>query len=156
MGWCDSPAYFCAASEMAHNVAETLAATPMGSLDMHPLESFLIPLEEWLEATLEGNSENFTHLLEVYIDDFIQLLQTTNPNQLAHLSPALLHAIHTMFLPHEVMGHAGEDPASLKKLQQGDGTQKEILGWVFDGARHCIELPEAKVEQLTMELHQVG
>lgn len=126
---------------------------------MHPLESFLIPPGEWLEATLKGNLKNFTHLLEVCIDDFIQLAQTTNPYQLAHLSPALLHAIHTMFPPREVMGHAGEDPVSLKKLQQGDETwamQKEILGWVFDCARHCIELPEAKVEQLTMELHQVG
>jgi hypothetical protein len=47
---------------------------------------------------------------------------------------------------------------SLQKLKQGEATwetRKEILGWVFDGARQCIELPQNKVEQLTSELHQM-
>jgi hypothetical protein len=32
---------------------------------------------------------------------------------------------------------------------------KELLGWVFDGARRCIELPMDKVEKITAEIHQV-
>jgi hypothetical protein len=39
MGWCDSPAYFCAASETTRDVAETLAAKqPEGSLDERHIE----------------------------------------------------------------------------------------------------------------------
>jgi hypothetical protein len=36
------------------------------------------------------------------------------------------------------IGHAGQDPVSIKKLKQGDGlwaTRKELLGWVFNGAK---------------------
>jgi hypothetical protein len=55
--------------------------------------------------------------------------------------------------------HAGEDPVSIKKLKQGDGlwaTRKELLGWVFDGAKRCIELPPDKVLKLTSELHSMA
>ena len=159
MGWCDSPAYFCAASETARDVAEKLRTTPVGSLDQHPLEHYLVPPDKWPEQEIEQHAVKFTHLLEVYIDDFIQLAQTRDPTQLTHLSRALLHAIHAVFPPPAITGHAGKDPISLKKLHQGEGTWdtgKEILGWVFDGARRCIKLPASKVERLTSELHQMA
>jgi hypothetical protein len=70
---------------------------------------------------MEEMSDKFTRLLEVYIDDFIQLAQTTNPEKLLHLSRAVLHGIHSVFPPPSITGHAGEDPVSIKKLQQGDG-----------------------------------
>jgi hypothetical protein len=159
MGWCDSPAYFCVASEMARDVTKMLAKAPMGSLDQHPLEQYLVlPPVNWPDEDMEQQAAKFTHLLEVYIDDFIQLLLATLCQQLTHLSRALLHTIHSVFPPPAVMGHDGEDPVSLKKLKQGEGTwetRKEILGWVFDGARRCIKLPQNKVQQLTSELHQV-
>jgi hypothetical protein len=59
--------------------------------------------------------------MEVYVDDFIQLAQTTDTKQLEHLARAMLHAIHAVFPPPEATGHAGEDPIALKKLRQGDG-----------------------------------
>jgi hypothetical protein len=158
MGWCDSPAYFCAASETARDVAEQLTATPQGLLEEHPLETFLVRPQDWPEDGMENTATTFTRLLEVYIDDFIQLAQTTDPKQLRHLSRAVLHGIHSVFPPPSVTGHAGEDPISMKKLQQGDGlwtARKEILGWVFDGARRCIELPQDKVDKITAEIHQV-
>jgi hypothetical protein len=96
--------------------------------------------------------------MEVYIDDFIQLAQTTDPTQLEHLSRAILHGIHSVFPPLSVTGHDGGDPVSLKKLNQGDGlweTRKEILGWVFDGARRCIELPSEKIAKITSEIRTV-
>ena len=158
MGWCDSPAYFCAASETARDVAETLAAQPEGSLDEHPLEGMMLRPQDWPELEIEQTSEKFTKLLEVYIDDFIQLAQTTDPHKLRHLSRAVLHGIHSVFPPTQVTGHAGEDPVSQKKLEQGDGLwalRKEILGWVFDGARRCMELPADKVTKITTEIHRV-
>jgi hypothetical protein len=36
-------------------------------------------------------------LMEVYVDDFIQLAQTTDPAQLEHLAWAILHGIPSMF-----------------------------------------------------------
>jgi hypothetical protein len=33
--------------------------------------------------------------------------------------------------------------------------RKEILGWVFDGARCCIKLPADKVTKITTEIHRV-
>jgi hypothetical protein len=156
MGWCDSPAFFCAASETARDVTQDLATTPVGSLPPHPLENWLLHPAEWPDATLDEYAQKFVHLIEVYVDDFIQLAQTTDPAQLEHLARAILHGIHSVFPPPAVTGHAGEDPVALKKLKQGDGlwtTRKELLGWIFDGARRCIELPPDKIERLISETH---
>jgi hypothetical protein len=139
-------------------VAEELAAKPTGSLPEHPLEGMLLRPENWPEDTMDTTSDKFVHLLEVYIDDFIQLAQMTDPAQLHHLSRAVLHGIHSVFPPPSVTGHDGEDPVSQKKLAQGDGLwelRKEILGWVFDGARWCIELPPEKVDGITKEIHEI-
>ena len=70
---------------------------------------------------MEELAEKIAHLLEVYIDNFIQLAQTTDPNKLRHLVRAVLQGIHSVFPPLAVTGHAGEDPVSIKKLKQGDG-----------------------------------
>ena len=46
----------------------------------------------------------------------------------------------------------------MKKLLQGDGlwdTRKELLGWVFDGVKQCIELPPDKQERIQKELHAI-
>jgi hypothetical protein len=158
MGWCDSPSYFCAASEMARDVAETLATQPMGSLPTHPLEGYLVPPSEWTEDTLHSLAAAFINLMEVCVDDFIQMAQPMDPQQLEHLAWAMLHAIHAMFPPLEAMGHAGKDPITLKKLHQGDSMwdiQKEILGWIFDGAKRCIELPPDKVEHIQHDKHDI-
>jgi hypothetical protein len=59
MGWCDSPSYFCAASETARDVAETLAGQPMGTLKSHPLERYLVPPSQWPEDTLHTSATAF-------------------------------------------------------------------------------------------------
>jgi hypothetical protein len=43
------------------------------------------------DNTIEQQAEKFVHLIEVYVDHLIQLAQTTNPQQLEHLSRAILH-----------------------------------------------------------------
>jgi hypothetical protein len=159
MGWCDSPAFFCAASETARDITEDLAKQPIGSLPAHPLEHLMLRPADWPEDSMDTYADKFAHLVEVYVDDFIQLAQTTDPIQLRHLSRAILSAIHSVFPPPCVTGHEGEDPVSIKKLKQGDGlwtTRKELLGWIFDGAKRCIELPPDKVTKLTSELHAMA
>ena len=52
----------------------------------------------------------------------------------------------------------GEDLVSLKKLMEGEelwDVQKEILGWMFDGASRCIEMTEGHQEKIMAELKAV-
>ena len=58
----------------------------------------------------------------------------------------------------DVSGHTGGDPVSLKRLEDGEGewdVRKEILGWVFDGARRCIELPIKKLDAIITEVKMI-
>jgi hypothetical protein len=60
----------------------------------------------------------------------------------------MLHGIHSAFLP---WANPEDDPVSYKKLLAGDGVwavHKEILGWIFDGLLHTMELPPEKVTKL--------
>ncbi|KAL7529738.1 hypothetical protein ACHAWF_003097 [Thalassiosira exigua] len=86
------------------------------------------------------------------------MAQATYVDALRHCSMAILHAIHSVFPPPDITGHAGEDPISLKKLLEGGGLwaiRKEILGWMIDGATRCIELAEAKQKAILAELKTV-
>lgn len=71
-----------------------------------------------------------------------------------HLSCAALGNPFHLPLP-LVTRHSSGDSVSWKKLDQGEGLWevcKEILGWMFDGARRCLELPPKKVEAILGEL----
>lgn len=70
------------------------------------------------------DEEPCLHLIEYFVDDFIQLGQTTNEHHLRHISRSLLHVIHTVFPPSDISGHSGEDPVSVKKLLAGGGGGK--------------------------------
>ena len=64
-----------------------------------------------------------------------------------HCSRAVLHGIHSVFPPPNVMDHNGADPVSAKKLLKGEGVwavRKEILGWVMDSSTMCIEPSDKK------------
>jgi hypothetical protein len=65
----------------------------------------------------------------------------------------------TPYPPPQITGHDGNDPISIKKLLVGDGVlavQNEILGWIFDSSRQCIEFPKAMVDSLLADLHQTS
>ena len=71
------------------------------------------------------------HMLEVFVDDFIQLAQTTDEKALRHCSRAVLHGIHSVFPPPNITGHNGEDPVPKKKDPErgrGVGHQKGGTG----------------------------
>ena len=53
MGWCESASYFCAASETAQDVGETLATKPLGSILTHPLENYLVLPDHWTNNTTD-------------------------------------------------------------------------------------------------------
>jgi len=74
-----------------------------------------------------------------------------------HFTLAVLHGIHTVFPPPGPMDDKTDKPILVKKLKQGDGlwnTQKEILGWLFDGITKCIKLLDDKVIKIWKALLQ--
>ena len=170
MGWTLSPPFFHSASETARDVASTFAAEAVGALPAHPLEGLTISeviglkspskwdVEQALKCMAKGDDAPFLHLIEIYVDDFVAMTQTSSPDKLLHLSRAMLHGIHSVFPPPDVSGHNGQDPVSQKKLDDGDGqwaSRKEILGWIFDGVTRCIELTTERQKTIDTEIKRV-
>jgi len=142
MGWCESPPFFCTASETARDLAQQYLNQPMGTLPPHPLEHLSVPPVHNLPHITSENADKLSKVLEVFVDDFICMLQAPTPASLQHATQAILHGIHTIFPPDHA--NPANDSISIKKLKQGDGmwdTRKEILGWLFDGVTHCMQLP---------------
>ena len=102
-------------------------------------------------------NEAFLHLLEVYIDDFLALIQSTNKDHITKLTRSLLNAISDIFPPPEITGSKMGPPISVKKLiAEGTWeTRKEILGWLLDGIALTIELPTTKCDSILAELRAV-
>ena len=78
----------------------------MGTLPEHPPEAMAMP--EALQLPRIGKAKEgpaFLHVLEVFVDDFVQLAQTTDEEVLRHCSSAVLHGIHSVFPPPNVTGH---------------------------------------------------
>ena len=149
MGWCESPPFFCAASETARDVIEALITEV--NLPRHRLEQDMLA-----EASSEAvhrlrAAATYVNLLEVFVDDFIAMTNDGSHEHLTHLSRAMLHGIHSVFPPPEQSGHTGAEPISQKKLAEGEGTwrtTKEILGWLVDGAMFTIQLPPPKCQKI--------
>ena len=63
----------------------------------HEMEDIMMNLEELAQKSLPSLSDDtevmFKHLLEVYIDDFIGLIQANNEADLRRFSRCILHAI---------------------------------------------------------------
>jgi len=158
MGWCESPPLFCTASETARDIAQEQADNTE-LLEPHPLENLCLPNNfECLPSIRQSDQESMIKLLEVYMDDFIGLAQAITKEELLHFTRAVLHGIHTVFPPPGEGDDPEDEPISLKKLKQGDGrwdTQKEILGWLFDGLTKCMQLPPAKVLKIRKNIFQI-
>ena len=145
MGWCESPPFFCAATETARDVIDSLLAE--ASLPAHDMEHKLLN-----EVHFRFHAAtNFCNLLEVFVDDFVAVTNNASETHLTHFSRAMLQGIHAVFPPPSITGHCGEDPISQKKLNEGEGTWetcKEVLGWLIDGATFTIQLPPTKCDKI--------
>ena len=158
MGWGQSPPFFCAATETARDIAQDnfdnkkpLPPQPMEDI-MMAIDWSTIPQPASLPES-EHDKCQFLSILEVYIDDFIGLIQSTDKTHLLRLSRTILSAITNVFPPPEITNSAMGPPVSVKKLI-AEGTwevRKEILGWLFDGIARTIELPENKGRTIRTE-----
>ena len=154
MGWCESPPFFCAATETARDVIQALFKH-LDNIPPHPLEHYMI---ENTPISTTPTPPTDTNLIEVYVDDFITGTNNLTENHLTQLSRATLHGIHSIFPPTSVSKHTGGDPISEKKMKaSNDGLfdyKKEILGWIFDGQEYTINLPTKKIAKIqTMIKH---
>ena len=143
MGWAESPPYFCAASETARDTIQELLPVS-DTLPPHRLEQRMLPTTI---ITADGCNTNDVDLVEVFVDDFIGMSNSTDATHLLHFSRAMLHGVHSIFPPPTVTGHTGGDSIAEKKIDKGEGvwdSTKEILGWVFDGQAFTIQLPPSK------------
>jgi hypothetical protein len=111
-----------------------------------------VPLPARLPSS-ENDKRKFLSVLEVYINDFIGLIQSTNTDHLLQFSRPILSAISNVFPPPEITNSSMGPAVSVKKLvNEGTWeTRKEILGWLFDGIARTIELPENKGRTIRIE-----
>ena len=155
MGWCESPPLFCTATETARDVIQSLAESKE-YLPRHRLETYLLPTTL---PTTHTDDEHYETAMEVYVDNFIGITNNITEEHLTTWSRAMLHGIHSIFPPPEITGHTGGDPVSIKKLKKEEGrweTEKEILGWMFNGKDYTISLPDSKVAKITLLLKSMS
>jgi hypothetical protein len=155
MGWIESPAYFCAASETARDVAATYAEMPIGSLADHKFLHYTQTSHAFkCLPRHEPTQSNLCYFSEVFVDDFIQGAIAENQAQLNHLSNATMHGIHDVFPSDQ---DDENDPISEKKLKKTDGawdTQKDLLGLTFNGVEKTVWLPTDKRDALLNTLSE--
>ena len=113
MGWCKSLPFFCAASETARDVIESLLLE--ASLLEHPFEENMSNTSETLriQATI-----HFSNLVEVFEDYFIVATSNISKEHLEHLSRTMLLGVKSIFPPLEVLGRHGKYTVSQNKLNQ--------------------------------------
>ena len=126
------------------------------TLPPHPLETYLQPKINKDKQILPPKKKEVT-LLEVFIDDFISATNNTTSKHLSHLAKAILHGIHSIFPPPHITKHKGEDPISIKKLQQNKGLfeySKEILGWIINGQTYTLQICPKKSLKIIEKLNK--
>jgi len=162
MGWSESPPFFCAATETARDVIQAEMDTSV-HVEKQPMEEIMMNID-WASIPKHNgpspsttDKRKFLKMIEVYIDDFIGVLQSTDEYELRQLSRKILKGINNVFPPPSLTGSKMGPPVSEKKLIE-DGTwalRKEVLGWLFDGLARTIELPQKKCKEMLLELKAV-
>jgi hypothetical protein len=87
-------------------------------------------------------------MVEVYVDDFMNLVIPVSWEQLQHVAAAIVMGIHDVFPPD---ANDSNDPISEKKLRAQKDlylTQKTLLGFGFDGPAKTMWLEAAKQEKM--------
>ena len=83
MGWKELPAYFCAVSETAQDVAEEQCTETVGLLPHHLLEDMMLPQDRWPPVDNLQPMRVFNNMLEVYVDNFCAMAQSSNGKDFA-------------------------------------------------------------------------
>ena len=116
MGWAESPACFCAATETGWDTTEFLLQEKVELPAQHPLEKFMKPADT--PKTAPPKEERA--LVSACIDDQVLASVESDGRTLPQRAfQATLRAIHLIFPHPKVSGHVGgKDPISLEKHVQ--------------------------------------
>ena len=98
-------------------MAASYVAEQQGALPENPWEYLTMTEAFILPAVPSMNGQQgakFLHILEVYVEDFIQLEQIDEKEELRRCSWALLHGIHSVFPPPSITRHVGKELVSMK------------------------------------------
>ena len=155
MGWVESPSLFCTVTESARDITQHLVDANV-ELPPHPLEAQMKIQHVPLRARAEAPSK----LLQVYVDDFCYAsTEAKDGCHIPRIRRASIHGIHSVFPQPEVTGHVdGKEPISEKKLEKGDGnftTEKEMIGFIFNGIKRTVRLPPTKAAAYIKEIHLI-
>ena len=156
MGWCESPPFFCSASETARDVIASLIREKT-SLEEHKFERKMMPSKAQIPNKTEKSKEGTT-LVEVFVDDFIGATNKLDDEHLLHVSRSMLHGVHSIFPPEEITKHPGGDSIAEQKIDKGEGkwdTRKEILGWDINGEDYTIQLPPNKSDKIVKLIRKI-
>lgn len=169
MGWVESPPVFCAVTETATDLANSMLERP--TAPRHRLEKQAATMPPVVaSAPLSDPVVDARHssphrplpphrtmqpaprpvgYVDVYVDDFIGAAQGSR-QRLLRIKRHLLHSIDAVFATSaDVPGR--KEASSVKKLLKGDGswqTQKVVLGWLIDTIRQTIALPAHRAARL--------
>jgi len=176
MGWKNSPALFCTATEAARTLILRILALTMkvGIVTPHRHEKYLFEFEtnptgEYEEdvADHDGDADQLpwatpygvTLLSRVFVDDFMNGIagppnRARKREEQLWFGRATLHGIHGIFPPPDVLKHeGGRDSVSMKKCLQGDAIWKRyeiLLGFGVNGsqgAARTVGLPKDKKDK---------
>jgi hypothetical protein len=156
MGWAESPAYFCAATETGRDIIQGLVDDET-ELPPHCLEHYMKPAKRAKRARADSPGRVG---LYVYVDDYIAgVVENAEGTLLGRVARCALHGIHSIFPPPDVTGHeGGKDPVSIKKLKKGDAQwnhEKEILGFIVDGLNRTVRISESKSADIISEIRKI-
>jgi hypothetical protein len=156
MGWNESPAYFCATTETARDVAQSWIDDSL-PLPVHPMEPLAKPTVPARRQTSKGPRHQMS---AVYVDDFLgACVEDASGTFLQTTARATLHAIHSVFPSPAATGTPdAKDPISEKKMLKGDGrwdTKKEVLGYLLDGVARTVQLPPDRAADLLKEIASI-
>lgn len=144
MGWIESPTYFCAASEMARDVAAQYLQCPLDTLPPHKFLPLTKQHENFHLLPAKHTDLPLKAIVEVFMDNCIGLAIATSQQQLRHVSDAIMYGIHDVFPSNS---DDTNNPISKQKLDKQDGAwtlQKDILGLTFDRANKTVWLEQDK------------
>ena len=160
MGWKNSPAYFCTATDAGKFLLRrVLAFTWDSGIEApHPFEGYAMPAAPCRPGKWVAPAE-FSMLAQVFVDDFIngvagEPCRDTREAELLWVARAAMHSVHALFPPPGTLGHlGGKDSISEKKLKKGDARfalDKELLGVQFAGRQgkgRLVSLPRDKADK---------
>ena len=122
MGWCESPPFFCAASETGRDVIANLLNA--GTLPHHPFEDQMRPKNFHSIPATTADLTTLMTLIEVYVDDYIGVIDTITQANIVRVTRAMLHGIHSVFPPRLSQGIMGGTlfPRRNSHSSKGSGT----------------------------------